>query len=198
MAIYPGDYIRVPGVILLDMSNPKLSDKELVDSVKKDKNNFVHIIKIFEQPLLRYARYLTSDHDLAKDVVQQALIKAYINLNSYNPAKKLSSWLYRIVHNEAINMLKKTKHDQSFDDYLSLPTADNLQEDVIKTELINITRECLGQIPPIYRDVLSLYYLEDQKYEEISEILHIPISTVGVRLARAKKIMRNVCKTKIR
>lgn len=65
------------------------------------------IIKRYENKLLRYATNLIKDRDKAVDIIQQSFIKAFINLKSFNIKKNFSNWIYRIVHNEGINVLKK-------------------------------------------------------------------------------------------
>ena len=172
-----------------------LSDQELVLLVISDQEQYREVIRRYEKPLLRYATYLSNDPDLAADIVQQAFIKAFINLQSFNTDKKFSSWLYRITHNEAINLLKKNKFNSHIEDHFDLSSDIDVAEDLSKKELQSTTRECLEGVPAIYREVLSLYYLEELKYEEISDILRVPISTVGVRLKRAKLLMRKVCQT---
>ena len=66
----------------------------------------------------------------------------------------------------------------------------------MKEELVANTRECLDKMDLIYREPLSLYYLEDKSYEEIGDILRLPMGTVATRINRAKVIMRKICLTK--
>lgn len=69
----------------------------------------------------------------------------------------------------------------------------DLEDDFIRSELINRTQHCLAQMPLLYKEPLSLFYLEEKSYEEISDILRIPIGTVGTRVNRAKGIMKKLC-----
>lgn len=69
----------------------------------------------------------------------------------------------------------------------------DLEDDFIKKELASRAKKCLAQMPVIYKEVLTLYYLEEQSYEEISDILRIATGTVGTRLNRAKIIMKKIC-----
>ena len=83
----------------------KLSDEEIVELVRrKNKNFYAQLISRYQKKLLRYANYLIADEDLAADAVQEAFIKAYINLHAFNLKLKFSSWLYRITHNQAIDL----------------------------------------------------------------------------------------------
>ena len=86
----------------------RLKDQEIVDLIRtKDKELYSELVKRYEDKLMRYALSIVGNEQKAADVVQQSFIKAYVNLQSFNLKKKFSSWIYRIVHNEAINEIKK-------------------------------------------------------------------------------------------
>ena len=142
---------------------------------------------------MRSASYILNDDHIGADVVQEGFIKAYINLNGFDTKKKFSSWIYRIVHNEAMNMLSKYKKQVPMNDEVEYDSGIDLEDDFIKSELISRAHHCLEQIPIIYKEPLSLFYLEEKSYEEISDILRIPIGTVGTRVNRARGIMKQLC-----
>jgi len=172
----------------------KLSDEEVIGIVRtKDREAYAEIIKRYQTKLLRYARYIMGDEQMGADVVQEGFIKAYVNLNGFDTKKKFSSWIYRIVHNEAMNMLSKQKKQVPMDDEVEHDSGAGIEEEIIKKELINRTHHCLEQMSIIYKEPLSLFYLEEKSYEEISDILRIPIGTVGTRVNRAKGIMKKLC-----
>jgi RNA polymerase sigma-70 factor, ECF subfamily len=172
----------------------KVSDEDVVKIVRhSDKELYAEIIKRYQTKLLRYARYIMGDDHMGADVVQESFIKAYINLNGFDTKKKFSSWIYRIVHNEAMNMLDKHKKQRPMDTQLEYDSGVNIEDDFIKNELVNHAQHCLEQMPILYKEPLSLFYLEKKSYEEISDILRIPIGTVGTRVNRAKGIMKKLC-----
>jgi RNA polymerase sigma-70 factor (ECF subfamily) len=172
----------------------KLTDEELVSLIRdQDQELYRYLIDRYQAKLLRYAAYLTGDDDQAADVVQEAFIKAFVNLQSFNLKKKLSSWLYRITHNEAMNILNRHKQEVPILEDVDFASDLDLEDDLIKKELATRAKKCLAQMPVIYKEVLTLYYLEEQSYEEISDILRIAVGTVGARLNRAKIIMKNIC-----
>jgi len=172
----------------------KMSDEKLTTLVReKDKELYSEIIRRYEKKLLGYANYLIFDDNDAADVVQNTFIKAYINLNSFKIGKKFSSWIYRIAHNEAMNMLSKHKKRVQIDQNMDFDSGVDLEDEVIKKELKQSTHNCLKQLPVIYSEPLSLYFLEEKSYEEISDILRIPVGTVGTRINRAKSIMKKIC-----
>jgi len=171
-----------------------LTDEKLVGLItKRDKELYSHIIKRYENKLLRYANYLVRNQHDAADIVQDSFIKAYINLKSFSTKKKFSSWIYRIVHNEAMNLIKKQKMNIPLNENIDFDSGINLEEDLIKAELTQHTMNCFKKIPVIYSEPLTLFFLEQKSYEEIGEILHLPIGTVGTRINRAKIIMQEIC-----
>ncbi len=175
-----------------DISN--LSDEEVIAIVRsQDKEAYAEIIRRYQAKLIRYAHYILGDEQMGADAVQEGFIKAYINLQGFDTKKKFSSWIYRIVHNEAMNVLSKHKKQRPMDNQVELASGVNLEDEFIKNELVNHAHQCLEQMPIIYKEPLSLFYLEEKSYEEISDILRIPIGTVGTRINRARGIMKKLC-----
>ena len=114
----------------------KLSDEKIVELVrKKDKELYIHIIKRYQDKLMRYASYLTGEEHNAADIVQESFIKAYVNLNGFNTKKKFASWIYRIVHNEAINLINKQKKQVSLYDDYDFDSGIDIEDEFIKKEL---------------------------------------------------------------
>jgi len=172
----------------------KLSDEDVITIVRtKNKDAYAEIIKRYQPKLLRYAGYIMGDDHMGADVVQESFIKTYVNLNGFDTKKNFSSWIYRIVHNEAMNMLAKRKKQQPMDNAIEFDSGINIEDDFIKNELVRHAHHCLALMPILYREPLSLFYLEEKSYEEISDILRIPIGTVGTRVNRAKGMMKKLC-----
>lgn len=171
------------------------SDEEIVSEVKKGKKEFyAYIVDRYEKKLLRYANYLIHDEEKSSDVVQNSFIKAYINLNGFNTNKKFSSWIYRITHNEALNLIKKNYKEIHFKENFEFEDNVNLEEEFDKKEIIKAVNKCINKMPVIYSEVIILYYIDEKSYEEISDILRIPIGTVGTRINRGKGMMKKICK----
>jgi RNA polymerase sigma-70 factor, ECF subfamily len=176
-----------------------LPDEKVVEIVRtKNKEAYVEIIKRYQAKLMRYATFIINDSHMGADAVQESFIKAYVNLNSFNVKKKFSSWIYRIVHNETVNMINKHKKQLPINETIDIDSGINLEDEFIKNELTHHTHKCLNKMPVIYKEPLSLYYLEEKSYEEIGDILRIPIGTVGTRVNRAKGLMKKICQKQIR
>ncbi len=184
-----------------DLRLGKISDEKLVDLVRrKDKNLYRELVKRYQDRLLRYANYLLNRFEEAEDVVQNALVKAYINLNSFDIKRKFSSWIYRIVHNEAVNLIKKKRREVSLDknEFLldSLTDDTNIELDFEKKELKKLTQKSLDKLPVKYREPMALFFLEDKSYKEISDILRLPMGTVSIRLSRGKLALKKIIEAK--
>ena len=181
-----------------EVQKQEKTDLELVCLTLQDADFFGQIIERYEKKLMRYVLYFTGlGPDAAADILQEALIKVYRNLNGFNQSLSFSSWIYRIVHNEAVNYLRKNSNRQvvslETDDEEAASLIDILQseDDVVqivdKRKLVEQVKEVLKLMREDYREILVLKYLEDYDYNEISDILKKPLGTVGVLLSRAKE-----------
>ena len=182
----------------------KKADEEIAQMVQSGNLElFGELTKRYEAKMKRYARKFLNIHEDIQDVVQEVFIKAYQNIKSFNAERKFSSWLYRIAHNEFVNALKKHKRRKVFSFFeldillpYSFTKSDNQDIDHIDREKMRqMIDEYLDKLDLKYREPIILYYLEKLSYKEITDILHIPISTVGIRLKRGreklKKLMGN-------
>lgn len=172
----------------------KLKDKKLVKLTLQDPSNYKYLVERYEEKLLRYLkRLLYINTEDAEDILQEVFLKAYRNLNSYNPKYEFSNWIYRIAHNEGVSFLRKNKkrkveiaNDSENNLFDSLASDIDLEKEYIEKDSLKKTKEVLSQLDPKYTEVLVLKFLEGMDYNEISEILHIPSGTVGSLISRAK------------
>jgi RNA polymerase sigma-70 factor (ECF subfamily) len=172
----------------------KCTDKEIVEHTRtKDKEAYAEIIRRYQDKLMRYAIYILRDEDKAADVVQESFIKAFINLNGFNTDKIFSNWIYRIVHNQALNLIDKRKRELPMFENVDFDSGVNIEKEYTKKEITIMVKKCLSEMPVLYKEPLALSFLEDKSYTEISDILRIPIGTVGTRINRAKILMRKIC-----
>ena len=172
------------------------SDEQLADYVRhQDKEAYFEIVQRYQNKLLRYVSTITNDEAKAADIVQNVFLKAYINLNSFNDKKKFSTWIYRITHNETINELVKYKNETPLLENMDFRGGDDLETDFSKKEIKEKVKKCLISLPFKYSEPISLFFLEEKSYEEISDIMRLPVNTVGTRINRGKKLMKKICQT---
>ncbi|MES2213433.1 MAG: RNA polymerase sigma factor [Patescibacteria group bacterium] len=174
----------------------ELTDEELALLVQHgDKEQFGILMERYERKLFRYGNKFLSNQDNIEDVVQEVFIKTYQNIQSFDTKQKFSSWIYRIAHNTYVNALKKQSRSPlymfDFDTLISHTVVDDpIVKEREQKEMRKIVDAGLEKLSPNYREILVLYYLEEFSYQEISDILRIPIGTVGIRLSRAKAALR--------
>lgn len=189
------------GIKINGMEYQKYSDEQLVLYVRStDQEAYREVIVRYQEKLLRYARGIVIDEQVAMDVVQNTLIKAFKNLNGFDTKRKFSSWIYRIAHNEAINEINKGKRLISLEgnSWLSdrITSEEDIEEEYTKEEVSEMMKESLEKIDLKYREPLVLYYLEGKDYNEVGEILRMPVGTVGTRINRGKKLLKEVYEQK--
>jgi RNA polymerase sigma-70 factor (ECF subfamily) len=173
----------------------KISDEQLVQNIReKDKELFAFIIDRYELKLKSYVRRLTNNSGEVDDLVQQTFVNAFIALQSFEPDRKFSSWIYRIAHNLTINWLSKKKahiflsEDASWADQIR--SEIDVHAAVAASELSRILTNAINKLPEKFKEPLILRYLEDRSYEEISDILRKPKNTIGTMISRAKILLK--------
>jgi RNA polymerase sigma-70 factor (ECF subfamily) len=174
------------------------SDREIVAYVKENKECYRMLIERYEDKLARYVRRISGvTLESVEDIIQDVFLKVYINLNSYDPDKSFSSWIYRIAHNETINFWRKNKRKNDLVVSLENESAlGNLRDGWdVEAEVFGringgMALEALECINEKYRDAVAMNHLEEASYREISEKLKVPIGTVGTLISRGRKMLR--------
>jgi len=172
------------------------TDEEIAKMVQNgDKEAFGVLIERFSKRLLRYGHRFMGKKEDIEDLVQEIFIKSYINIQSFDTNRRFSPWIYRIAHNEFVNAMKKKARypfmTLDFDSLLPhLRAKETADRDSEIREMRTAIDKGLDALPPKYREPVVLYFLEEMEYKEIADILRIPISTVGVRIQRAKKLLK--------
>ena len=186
------------------MDDQQGTDEEIVVATLTDKERFGELMRRYEAKLRRYiARLGIRNEDDQLDVLQEIFIKVYRTLNGFDGRLKFSSWIYRIAHNEAISWYRK-KHVRpeghlvgDSEDVLSFAAGILDSAEVQFDQSINaeVVRLALQNIDPKYAQVLILRFFEHKEYEEISDILQMPVGSVGTLLHRGKKQLARAINT---
>jgi RNA polymerase sigma-70 factor (ECF subfamily) len=172
------------------------TDEEAVKRVQGgDVESFGVLVERYEARLLRYAKRFFLGSEDVKDVVQDTFVKAYQNIQSFDATKRFSPWIYRIAHNEFVNVLRSRSGKETvsfFDLDVVLPplfAKEDPEREMEQKELRELMDRKLSTLNAKYREPLVLYYYEDMDYKEIADILKIPVATVGVRLNRGRAML---------
>ncbi len=176
------------------------TDLEIIRKSLEEVDYFSCLFDRYEAKLLRYIQNLTRlPVSEAEDILQEAFIKIWKNLHGFDQSLKFSSWIYRIVHNQAVSHLRKKKSfgknrqvrlEEAYSVSSDEPCVCLQIDDVADQEAL--LKEVLGQLPLPYQEVLILKFLEGMSYTEISDVLKIPEGTVATRINRAKKAFTTV------
>lgn len=186
------------------MEDQQVSDEEVVQLALQNKERFGVLMDRYEAKLRRYtARLGVHNPDDQLDVLQEIFVKVYRNLNGFDQKLKFSSWIYRIAHNEAISWYRKKNVRPEghliadSEEILSfavgnLESVESQFDQAINADVI---RSALKRLDQKYSQVLILRFFEHKEYDEISDILQIPVGSVGTLIHRGKKQLAAVINT---
>lgn len=145
------------------------------------------LYKLYSKAMFNVSMRITNDYAEAEDVLQEAFVSAFKNLNSYKSEASFGSWLKKIVINASINAIRKRRSELvPMDERVVGEMADESDEDDTEWQVEKV-RRAIQKLPDGYRVVLSLYLLEGFDHAEIGEVLGITESTSKSQYSRAKK-----------
>lgn len=176
------------------MQYAALSDEAIVTIVRsKDVELFRILMERYQDKLIRYVEFLIKDREKAQDAVQETFIAAFTNLRGFDTARSFSSWIYRIAHNKAMNAVSLNAKETAFAEGFDPKSDENIEQELLTKADVLRAQHCIQELGLLYREPLVLFFIDEHSYEEISDILRIPMGTVAVRINRAKKMMRKLC-----
>jgi RNA polymerase sigma-70 factor (ECF subfamily) len=163
--------------------------------IKGRKFHFEKLLNKYKLPVFNLIYRLVKNAADAEDLAQDAFIRAFKNLDKYDPKYPFLTWLFKIAHNLTIDFLRTKKNIIiSIDDTDNPIQIADCSPSVERLAEINLNRDMLYRtlesIDPLYREVLLLRHKENLDYEEISEILNVPLGTVKVRLFRGRQVLK--------
>ncbi|MBI9050176.1 MAG: sigma-70 family RNA polymerase sigma factor [Anaerolineaceae bacterium] len=177
------------------------NESALIDSAKNgDRNAFSELVCLHVNPIMQILYRMYGDQHLAEDATQKAFIQAWLKLPNYQPKTAFRNWLIRIAINTAIDMLRKEKRilAQSTETMNLVDHAVGPETTVINNERAESIRQAILSLPEASRTVLILREYEELSYQEIADMLDIPLGTVMSRLNYARKILRKKLEDQLR
>jgi RNA polymerase sigma-70 factor (ECF subfamily) len=170
---------------------PNGDDAELASRcLRGDPEAFEALVARYERVLFNVALRMLGSREDARDVTQTAFVKAYEKLATYDARYRFFSWIYRIMINEALNLLERRKPHRPLDPHLVAPG--NPQEDVQTREVSERVQAALLKLPADSREVIVLRHFAELSYSEMSSLLSIPEKTVKSRLHTARQRLSDV------
>src|SRR5258705_9496235 len=191
------------GAIQHSISDPPSEELVLVRAAKGgDDKAFGELVKRYDRNVFRIAQHITQNREDAEDVVQDAFLKAYTNLQQFQEQSKFYTWLVRIAVNEALMKLRRRKPERTVsldeeikteDDSVPREVADwspNPEQMYNQAELREILTRTIQGLPPGFRTVFVLRDVEGLSTEETAQALELSIPAVKSRLLRARLQLR--------
>lgn len=177
----------------------KTTDEALVQMILSGKKElFYHLVTRYERKLKRFILTVTNRKSEVEDILQTVFMKTYKNLPTFNRKMKFSSWIYRIAHNESINLISSGFIQKfiSMPEWFDFGKRDTIEEELDELEIKKRLKNCVEKLDMKYKEPLVLFYYDEKSYEEISDILRIPIQSVGVLIHRGKSKIKKICNEK--
>jgi RNA polymerase sigma-70 factor, ECF subfamily len=183
-----------------------LTDQEVVLWARSGQEAaYRELIRRYERPVFALLFRMVRDRELAEDLAQETFVKALNAIDSYRPEFKFSSWIFKIANNAAIDHLRRRELDTlSLDGSPHAETPEAMQATALQIgarqespldtveakELGTAIEAAIGTLRPEYRSCILLRHVEGRAYEEIAEILNLPLGTVKTYIHRARNELR--------
>lgn len=177
-------------------------DSHLVSRcLKGDQQAYRLLLERYRRPVYGIVRRMVRSDEEARDLAQEAFIRAFKNLASFDQERSFSNWLFRIATNLCIDQHRRRKiatvplvqggvdgeEERTWD---VASDGASPAEEFSDAERSRKLAEMVGALPPLYRAVLVLRHMEDRSYEEIADILNVPLGTVKARIHRAHRLLK--------
>lgn len=185
----------------------QLEDRDLAaQAVQGREGAYRELLARYERPIFSLVFRMVRDRSLAEDLAQEAFIRAFNAIGSYNPSFKFSNWILKIANNHTIDYLRKRRLDTV--SIHGSPHASNADEEARTRLVIEDQQErpdafvenrelgdeielAIGRLRPEYRTVVLLRHVEGYSYEEIADTLELPLGTVKTYIHRARNELKN-------
>jgi len=179
-----------------------LSEHDLILQAQAgDRHSFDQLVAQAYPLVFNTAYRILGDHDAAADATQTSFVRAYRSLRTFRGSSSFTTWLYRIVSNVCLDMVRRRKRqaqsltldsDEESQGERDIPDErDHPERLLLETELQQAVHRALQTLSPEHRVVLTLYDLAGFSYEEIAAMLKLPLGTVKSRLNRARLALRD-------
>lgn len=190
----------------MSVDEKRAEDRRLIRLARGgDQKAFEALLKKYRNLVYHVMMKMVRNPQEAEDLSQEAFIKAFKALASFNEEFAFSTWLMKIATNNCIDYLRKKKlKTYSIDEpikykdeqvQMELPAADPSPErQLLNSERSVLIEEAIQSLPPRYRHVIVLRHQEEKSYEDIAEILKLPLGTVKARIFRAREMLNKKIK----
>lgn len=189
-----------------DASESSLQDDKLVErAIGGDESAYKELVNKYERALYFHVKKMIKNEEQVNDLVQEAFVKAFDNLNSYSTNYAFSTWLYRIATNHTIDYLRKKKlQTLSIDEPVTTRDGEmqmqledesaGTDRNIIRKQRQKIVQHAIDDLPEKYRAVIEMRHMEEKSYQEIADVLDLPLGTVKAHIFRAREMLYKALK----
>jgi RNA polymerase sigma-70 factor (ECF subfamily) len=177
---------------------PEISDKELMELIQAgDDKAFGVLVGRFQDRLLNFVGRIVTDRETAEELVQETFMRIFNQKNSYTPEYAVSTWIYTIALNLARSELRKRKlrRFMSLDFIKEEADVELADKFNLKAEsLAPIIQQAIEKLPDDYKTAFVLCDIQRLPYQQIAEVMRVPVGTVKSRINRARSMLRDKLK----
>jgi RNA polymerase sigma-70 factor (ECF subfamily) len=172
---------------------PEDTETSLIDQAQNgDRNAFGELVRRHYQGVVLVVYRMCGDAGMAEDAAQEAFMRAWVNLPSYQPRSCLRNWLYRIAINAALDVLRRKPEERLEDEQVLMVTDQTAGPEtaLIEKEQVALLQQAMQSLPEAARSVLVLREYGHLSYQEIASVLDVPVGTVMSRLNYGRNRLR--------
>lgn len=170
---------------------------------------YKRLMQKYHDAIFNFIFKMVRERQQVEDLTQEAFIKAFSSLKNFNDEYAFSTWLYKIATNNSIDFIRKRKlqmysidkpiESKDSDYRFELPDESyEADKELISGQKTKLLTEAIAKLPEKYKKVIRLRHVEERSYEEIAEILKLPIGTVKAHIFRAREVLYRSLRDKIR
>ncbi|HZR39205.1 MAG TPA: sigma-70 family RNA polymerase sigma factor [Ktedonobacteraceae bacterium] len=185
--------ISIPGADVASASTEQDDVALVVASQTGDQDAFALLVQRHQRRVFNLVFRMLQQYEEANEITQEAFLAAWQGLPSFRGNARFSTWLYRIAYNCALKQLELRKRDKALQVAMQAEhrnDEERVNDEIEARDRQAVVREQLSLLPAKYRIVLILRHLQEMTYEEMAEILTMPIGTIKTHLFRARNLLK--------
>jgi RNA polymerase sigma-70 factor (ECF subfamily) len=180
-----------PRVVPITSAATPVTDDDLIAATLRGESHaFGTLVERYERAVYHLAYRTLHDTEEAKDASQEAFFKGYRALRTFRPGAKFSTWIFTIAYHACCDRLARRKRYSNEELPDRADSAAGPQEQAEQADDARRLRAAIEGLPEKYRTVITLFHLQHKQYEEIAQVLDLPMGTVKTHLFRAKELLR--------
>ena len=180
-------------------------DRLIADALQGDQKAYEALLARHNKAIFHVVMKIVRNREEAQDLVQETFMKAFNALASYRSEYRFSTWLYKIAANCAIDFVRKKRIEalsldkpiETRDGRVEFEVPDSSwdpEQDLVRKQKLKSIEEAIDSLPDKYREVIIFRHQDDKPYEEIADILKVPVGTVKARIFRARELLKKKLK----